>query len=283
MFLVEEQNTGEQYALKVVSRSHLRRQNALLYATKDEEDAASRRVMREIEVMQRLVHANVVRLEAVIDDPAVDGACFKTTYRYIYLLRILLTLWLAPPPRAARIYICPIYIHIEELYIVEECVVSDALLFLFLSLSSLLLLTVFCLPFSAPLPRYVACGALMPEAGGPRGVASFGFERDELRGAIGERGTGSSASSRSSSIGSIGGGGGDRSLTGSGSLDQARRGSETAVRVHDELARGYLRDILRGLQVGASRLLTKLLCTADISCESFSQVDSSLPLIYYVS
>ena len=72
VFLVEEQNSGEQYALKVVSRSHLRRQNALLYATKDEEDAASRRVVREIEVMQRLVHANVVRLEAVIDDPAVD-------------------------------------------------------------------------------------------------------------------------------------------------------------------------------------------------------------------
>lgn len=124
VFLVEERSTGGQFALKVVSRSHLKRQNALVFVTADEEEAASRRVTREIEVMQRLVHANVVRLEAVIDDPAVD-----------------------------------------ELYIIEE---------------------------------YVACGALMPE----------------------DAGSHSSGSGRQPS----------------------------GMAIHDELARGYLRDILRGLQ-----------------------------------
>jgi serine/threonine protein kinase len=63
----------------------------------------------------------------------------------------------------------------------------------------------------------------MPEPEGPRGVASFAFEHDELRGALGER-------------------------SGGGGPERARRETKTATHVHDELARGYLRDILRGLQ-----------------------------------
>ncbi|KAG8464760.1 hypothetical protein KFE25_010128 [Diacronema lutheri] len=63
--------TGTEYAVKIVKKSFLKRQRRF-DANSGEYASAYEDVLREVAILKKLSHANVVRLHEVIDDPEMD-------------------------------------------------------------------------------------------------------------------------------------------------------------------------------------------------------------------